>query len=149
MCIRDRPSIITAGGVDVVANSDTSFDVIFRGDGDQASLGGLQPEVMPTATKIQGTATVAEQQTIRYFPKNEIDPVRYVFANFVGAIADLNERNANMFHYVDLDGNGTFNLGDRPLDGLVMANFIDQTTLNFTPEASFTLSRFFDNDNIL
>ncbi|MEQ1861045.1 MAG: hypothetical protein ABMA13_14005 [Chthoniobacteraceae bacterium] len=162
-------SIAATGGVDVVPTKrvalingvptdvyeNTSFDVIFRGDGDQNSLAGEHPETMPTATIRPGSPTVSEQQTIRYFAKNEFDPTAYASANLVGAISDINEHDANVFRFVNLDGSidgfgrPTFTLGDRPLDGILMAKIFDQATVNFTPEARLTASGFFDNDNRL
>ena len=42
---------------------------------------------------------------------------------------------------------GNFQVGDTPLDGIVMAHNLDQSTINFTPEAELTDKGFFDNDN--
>jgi hypothetical protein len=71
----------------------------------------------------------------------------------VGAIADINEIDASVFHFIH-DGVRTsaaqrqFQLGDTPIDGLIMARVLDQATLNFVPEAKLTgNNNFFDNDN--
>lgn len=146
---------VVINGVSKTVYDNTAFDVTFHGDGDQNSLAGLQPEIMPVATTRQGSVGQSEQQTIRYFAKNSFDPAAYASANLVGAITDIDEHNANMFHFVNVDGSvdvnlkPTFTLGDRPLDGIVMAKFFDQATVNFTPEARLTASGFFDNDNLL
>jgi hypothetical protein len=162
-------SIQTLGGVDVkpakhteVVNGvpteiydNTAFEITFLGDGDQNALSGIQPEVMPMVTIHEGTALTPEQQEIHYFPKNQIDTTAFATANIVGGIYDLNEHNANLFHFVNLDGSvdsfgrPTFTLGDRPIDGILMARIFDQATVNFTPEARLTASGFFDNDNLL
>lgn len=145
----------TVNGVPTVIYDNTAFEVSFLGDGDQNALSGIQPEVMPMVTIHEGTPLRPEQQEIHYFPKYQIDPTVYSTANIVGAIYDLDEHNANRFHFVNLDGSvdslgrATFTLGDRPIDGIVMARIFDQATVNFTPEARLTASGFFDNDNLL
>ncbi len=152
-----KPSTHTEviNGVSTVIYDNTAFEITFLGDGDQNALSGVQPEVMPMVTVRDGTALVPEQQEIHYFPKYQINPTTYTTANLVGAIYDLDEHNANRFHFVNLDGSvdsfgrPTFTLGDRPIDGIVMARIFDQATVNFTPEARLTASGFFDNDNLL
>lgn len=153
--VKPAKQTIVINGVPTDVYENTAFDITFLGDGDQTSLSGTQPEVMPTLTKIQGSATTPERQEIHYFAKNAFSAARFAAANLVGAIVDIDEHNANRFHFVNLDGsvdglnNPTFTLGDRPIDGIVMAKFFDQATVNFTPEARLTASGFFDNDNLL
>lgn len=159
-----QPGVRDSGGVKVVPSqttvivngvakpiySDTSYEVTFGDDGNVPSLFGTQFEPMNIITTRPGGPSTNEQQTIRYFAKNAFDPANFAQANLVGAIADIDEHNANVFHYLDLTGPfGEFNQGDQPLDGIVMAKVFDQRTVNFTPEARLTLDGFFDNDNLL
>jgi len=74
----------------------------------------------------------------------------YAQANFVGATADPNRTNPNAFVF-EYNGTqtGNFTLGDIPTDGIVMTLKLDQSTLNFTPEASLVGSVFFDYSNNL
>ncbi len=63
------------------------------------------------------------------------DSTYYSTANFVGAIADITRTNAWQFQY---SGPQTgFVLGDTPIDGILLAQKLDQSTINFTPEMEF------------
>jgi len=159
-----QPGVRADGGVQVVPSErtvlingnleqiyeDTSYQITFGQDGDLPLLSGTQFETMIISTSTPGGPSTREQQTIRYFPKSSFNPVNFAQANLVGAIVDIDERDAKIFHYLDLTAPfGEFNQGDQPLDGIVMAKVFNQATVNFTPEARLTLEGFFDNDNLL
>ena len=57
--------------------------------------------------------------------------------NLVGAVLDPSSVDGNKFKFTDANANGTFDLGEMPIDGLVMARIFDQATVNFTPEAKY------------
>lgn len=166
------PSIQALGGpvgdkVDVVANPpnspNSSYNVTFHGDGDANFIVGTQFEPMTISTKVNGDPVLHEQQIVGYFPKSEFDAQNYAVANLVGAIADINEIDASVFHYskpgvfdspghLQVFADGGFQVGFIPIDGIVMAQVLNQQTLNFTPEARLTGPTgavFFDNDNII
>jgi hypothetical protein len=166
------PSIQALGGpagdkVEVVANPtnspNSSYNVTFHGDGDILSLSGRQFEPMIVSTKINGDPSIHEQQIVSYLPKSEFDAETYGLANLVGAIADINEIDSAVFHYskpgvfdspghLQVFADGGFQLGYIPIDGILMAQVLNQNTLNFVPEAKLTGPTgavFFDNDNVI
>jgi len=89
-------------------------------------------------------------------PDGSYDANYYAIANLVGAIFDITKPDAWKFNFTDNNGNGTFELGDTPIDGIVMAESFDQSSVNFIPEARLTTKApagstagFFDNDDII
>jgi hypothetical protein len=75
---------------------------------------------------------------------------RYATANLVGAVVDPTAINANRFHFVDsVGGNGKFDLGEVPIDGLILAKNFAQEHCNFTPEARLIGGVFYDYDNLV
>jgi hypothetical protein len=89
-------------------------------------------------------------------PDGSYDPNYYAIANLVGAIFDITRPEAFKFAYVDNNANNTFEPGDTPIDGIVMAESFDQSSINFIPEARFTTiapagstAGFFDNDDLI
>ena len=139
--------------VEVVLNPpnspNSSYNVIFHGDGDQLTFGGKQFEPITVTTKVNGGPGTQEQQIVAYLVKGELDGLTYSIANLVGAIADVNEIDANVFHFINNNGIPGFQVGDTPIDGLVMARVFDQFSVNFTPEAKLTAAGFFDSDNVI
>lgn len=152
----------TGKPVTVVANADSSYNVVFGADNDQLSSSGVQFEDF-TAASSDGSATDREDQFLTPIRKGEFNALFFTAtARMLGAVADINEIDSNVFKsFVDRDGNGVFNLGidtlhvgnfqlgDVPIDGLVLAKRFDQARTNVTPEAKFTATGFFDNDNII
>jgi hypothetical protein len=150
--------------VEVHVGPNSSFIVLFHSDGPVTSLGGTQFEAMYTSSSTfndpdtNGSLTTRELQEIAYARKGEFEPVYFSQANLVGAIWDINEIDANVFHFLH---NGvltsaasqSFQLGDTPIDGLIMAKNLNQDSINFTPEAKLTLKNgvpsFFDFDNAI
>ncbi len=61
----------------------------------------------------------------------------YAQANLVGAVVDPTAMNGNRFNFTDGNGNGVFDLGETPTDGLILAKNINSNNLNFTAEAQF------------
>ncbi len=167
------PSIIAAGGVSEVSlGENSSFTVVFAGESDVNFLTATQTLApIPVTTTTNGTLTVREKQNISFTEKGAfVGEVTNAFvgfkaANFVGAIYDYNEIDSNVFHFIEqnglyTEGNGVpgfnatppgdialFNEGDMPIDGIIMARILDQRTINFTPEAKFTATGFFDFNN--
>jgi hypothetical protein len=79
-------------------------------------------------------------------------PGRYAIASMIGFFYDSTRVDANQFAFTDVDTSGTFNRGDIPLDGLVMARTIRLNTFTITPEAYATptlVGGLFDYDNRL
>lgn len=152
----------TAKPVVVTANADSSYSVVFGADNDQLPFGGIQFEDLTATTNTDGSGTAREIQFLTAIKKGEFNSLFFTAsAKMLGAIADINEIDSNVFKsFVDADGNGIFSagdtlhvgnfvLGDVPIDGIVMAKRFDQTKTNVTPEAKFTASGFFDNDNLI
>ena len=76
---------------------------------------------------------------------------RYQTAGLVGAVVNPFVVDANKFKLAvggDVNGNGLFELGDTPLDGLIIARVFKQQNTNFTPEARLVGSVFYDYDNL-
>ncbi len=142
-------SVAAAGGVDVEAGPNSSYRIIFRADGDQELFVGTQFEAVDVSRLVAGSATTREAQLVSYLSKAAYDPVYYARANVVGAISDLNEVDSSTFRWIEVNGTPGFNLGDTPIDGLVMASVFDQRTVNFTPEAKLTARGFFDHDSVI
>jgi hypothetical protein len=142
---------VVPGGVTVVDGpaGSSSYIVTFNEPGDQDLLAGSEYIPLANATTSNGTAASREVQTLSFVSRQTFTPGEYAIANIVGAIADPNEINSPVFKYIDVDANNTFNPGDRPIDGLVMAKVFDQTTVNFTPEAKLVAGVFFDHNNKL
>ncbi len=85
-------------------------------------------------------------------PDGSFDPFVYDTSNLVGAVADLADTEdapAFVFRYEDLNGDPGFQVGDMPIDGLIIAQSLDQKTINFIPEAKLVAGEFFDSDNTL
>ena len=158
------PTVLATGKpVTVTANTDSSYNVVFGADNDQLAFTGVQFENIAVTTATDGSGTAREIQFINAIKKGEFNALYYATtATFIGAIADLNEIDANVFKsFTDTNGNGlfdpgvdtlhvgTFVLGDIPIDGLVMAKRFDQVRNNVIPEAKLTAAGFFDNDNII
>ena len=133
--------------VQVTVGQNSSFDVVLLGDGDLNPIAGTQTGFMEVTTSRNGTALLTEIQQIAYATRGNFSSAAFTVANIVGAISDFNELGASTFKWTEVNGTPGFNLGDRPIDGLVMAKFFDQTTINFTPEAKLTANGFFDNEN--
>ncbi len=171
------PSIQALAGpvgdkVMVTPGTNSSYVVLFRADGDIDPLSGTQFLNFAVTNEINrfnqnGSPTSAEKQMLTYFPKGAFNPAFFNLskvdplnpptnpsANLVGSISDINELDANVFHYIHNNvlrssADGPFVLGDQPIDGLIMAKVLDQSTLNFTPEARYIAAVFYDNDNII
>jgi hypothetical protein len=129
--------------------SESQYFVRFNADGDINSAAGTQFLPLTFSTAQSGTGTRPEIQLVGYQAKGNFDPVTYLSANLVGAIADANELGANIFKFIELNGTPGFNLGDQPIDGLIVARVVNQPRLNFTPEARLSATGFFDHDNFI
>lgn len=90
-----------------------------------------------------------------FLPDGSFNPAYYAIANLVGAISDITTVDARNFEFTEINGTSGFQVGDMPIDGILMARVLDQTSINFIPEARLTTNRttgaqeFFDNDNRL
>ena len=143
----------------VVANPDSSYTVVFDNvDGDVAFLGGDQFENFTVHTIQDGSSTpgnlISEVQIITPIVKGEFLSAAFAKASLVGAIVDINEIDSNVFKFIHLGttysaAQRDFEIGDTPIDGILLAKNFDQSTCNFTPEARLTAAGFFDNDNLI
>jgi hypothetical protein len=70
-------------------------------------------------------------------PTYRFDPAYYATANFVGAVANINRDQTWRFEFNDTNGNGLYDLGEIPIDGLIVAKNINQKNFTFTPEARY------------
>ena len=78
------------------------------------------------------------------------NPAAIATANFIGGIADpLSLTGPKPFRFINLNGTSTFDLGDQPIDGLIVAKKMDQATMNVTPEARLIDGNFYDFNNLL
>ena len=75
------------------------------------------------------------------------DPAKLAEGAFVGAFADVQAFNGPKFHFVDANGDGVFQLGEQPIDGLIIARRMNPAHLNFTPEARLVGGVFYDFNN--
>jgi hypothetical protein len=78
-------------------------------------------------------------------PTTGAAPVFHPGAHIVGAIADFNELGADVFKYIDTNGDGKFTVGDGsgdiPVDGLLAAKtFNPNAPTNFTAQARYVLN---------
>lgn len=139
----------------VTANADSSYTIVFNNvDGDVAFLGADQFEHFTVKTVINGSAQAAEVQNITPIVKGEFLSVPFARASLVGAVVDINELDSNVFKFIHQGivysaAQRNFEIGDTPIDGILMAKTFDQATANFTPEARLTAAGFFDNDNLI
>ncbi len=123
-----------------------TFDINNQGEQDGFVVTEFAP--LAAATTIQGTAANPEVQTLNFVPRSAFSAAQYGAANLVGAMVDPNEINSAVFKFTPVGPvHVGFQLGDKPIDGLIVAKALDQATLNFTPEASLIGGVFFDNDN--
>ncbi len=160
------PAIQAEGGVrDVtVDQAGSAFTITYNSDANVPELVLHQNlQNVPVSTLTQGAAGIPgtqEVQEIDYVPLGAFDAAKFQSSHIVGAIVDFNEINSNQFHFLKPDpanpgqfiptvatANNPFVEGDIPIDGIVMAQVIDQTTTNFIPEARLTANGFFDNLN--
>lgn len=75
---------------------------------------------------------------------------KYRVDNLVGAVVDPLAKGANQFQYIaNGSAHAEFQLGDTPIDGLIMALKLNQKKINFTPEASLIGNVFYDYDNLV
>ncbi|HEV7405913.1 MAG TPA: hypothetical protein VGO11_23410, partial [Chthoniobacteraceae bacterium] len=154
------------GGVrTVTVNPDSSFFVTFAGDRELPPLQFVAKQnLLPNnvVETVVGDANHRDEQTISYTIQGAFDAAKFANARLVGAIADFNEIDSNIFHFFDLTNNAgahllngvpvdvnnvpllptvaspgnPFTEGDIPIDGIVMAKLIDPKTTNFIPEAA-------------
>ena len=135
------------GGVSVVAGPNSSYIVTFNDPGQQGPLGATEFIPMLASTIAQGDAGTMEKQALSFSPRNTFTLADYNAANLVGAIVDPNEIGAPIFKFINNGGAASFDLGDTPIDGLIMARVFNQATVNFTPEAKLVGGVFFDFNN--
>jgi hypothetical protein len=77
-----------------------------------------------------------------------VDPEAYATNNLIGFYSDPGQVDSNKFHWVEVDGDSVFEIGETPLDGLILAKSISLKTFNSTPEAYMTASGpLFDYNN--
>jgi len=139
----------------VTSNPDSSYTIVFDNvDGNVPFLGADQFENFTVKTVQDGTAALTEVQILTPLVKGEFLPAAFAAASLVGAIVDINEVDANVFKFIHAGtvysaAQRNFELGDTPIDGILMAKTFDQASANFTPEARLTAAGFFDNDNLI
>ena len=143
---------VALAGPTVMVSADpadaTAYVVRFDQPGQQVEFLVTEFAPLAAATLIQGTAGNPEVQTLNFVPRSAFSAAQYATANLVGAIVDPNEINSAVFKFTPVGAPHVgFQLGDKPIDGLIVAKVLNQATLNFTPEASLIGGVFFDNDN--
>ncbi len=149
------PSIMNEGGVTVttpgLAGYNQALYTITFNTAAQAenAIKSAQTEPLQFQTLQTGSPTLPEIIKISPTPRGAFDPGKFAAAQLVGSIYDIHAIDGNTFHFTSPANNGTFAVGDTPLDGIVMAHHFDQKTVNFTPEAKLTDAGFFDNTNVL
>jgi hypothetical protein len=125
----------------------TAYVVTFVNPGQQTGFVVTEFAPLAAATVTQGGAG-PEVQTLSFVPRAAFSSQDYAAANVVGAIVDPNEVGASTFKFTPVGpAHVGFKFGDKPIDGLIVAKVLDQSTLNFTPGASLVGGVFFDNDN--
>ena len=135
------PAIV--GGVTVTDGpvGSSSYLVTFNDtpDPDPFLIQGTEFIPMNATTITEGAAGIFEKQGVSFVSRNTFTKSEYAIANIVGAIVDPNEIGAPIFKYTKGAGNvgAGFELGDTPIDGLIMARIFNQDTVNFTPEAKY------------
>ena len=135
------------GGVSVVDGPNSSYVVTFNNPGQQGDLRATEFIPLLASTIAQGDAVTLEKQALSFNPRNTFTLADYNAANLVGAIADPNEIGSPVFKFINNGGGAGFDLGDTPIDGLIMARVFNQATVNFTPEAKLVGGVFFDFNN--
>ncbi len=142
------PSVEALGGIrSVVVEPDTTFLITFNNDNSTSLLSATQTLSPLPITDSTDPTTGDEIQTITFVPKGAFDPAKFAAASLAGAIVNPRAIDGNVFHFIELNGVPGFQEGDMPIDGIVMAKFLDQSSINFTPEAELTSAGFFDNLN--
>jgi hypothetical protein len=137
-------SFVQAGSYTVAFNDPNvaNGDLIF----------GQQIEPMVVTSSQAGSSSTVQIELVKVAPKGAFNPATFAQSDLVGAILNINAIDGNVFHYLTpatgaVPQTGNFQVGDTPLDGIVMAHNLDQSTINFTPEAELTDKGFFDNNN--
>ena len=138
---------VVPGGVSVADGGNSSYVVTFNNPGQQNPLGATEFIPLLASTIAQGDAVTMEKQALSFNPRNTFTLADYNAANLVGAIVDPNEIGSPIFKFINNGGGAGFDLGDTPIDGLVMARVFNQATVNFTPEAKLVGGVFFDFSN--
>jgi len=131
-------SVSAAGGVSVQDDGHGGFLVTFGDLGDQPSLVINQTKTFTVGTQTQGDGATTQEVQVAQVPDRVTFNLPYLqTANFVGGIANPLTANPNLFH---ADGGvvSTFQLGDKPVDGLIMAKIFVAAKTNFIPEALLT-----------
>jgi hypothetical protein len=80
-------------------------------------------------------------------PTFRFNPDYYATANFVGATANIGRDQTFVFQFVDSDNDGVYDLGEVPIDGLIVAKQFNQANVTFTPNAKLVAGVFSDYDN--
>jgi hypothetical protein len=138
--------------ISVTTNPDSSYTIVFNNvDGDVAFLGADQFENFTVQTL---SNTALKTQILTPIVKGEFLASAFASASLVGAVVDINEIDSNIFKFIHQGtvysaAQRAFELGDTPIDGILMAKVFDQNSANFTPEARLTAAGFFDNDNLI
>jgi hypothetical protein len=76
-----------------------------------------------------------------------VDPAAYLTNNLIGFYSDPTQVDSNKFHFTEVDGDTIFEVGEMPIDGLILAKVMNLKTFNCTPEAYRTATEFFDYNN--
>ncbi len=103
---------------------------------------GIQPLIIPNFSlgvtqTVTGGASVASVQTLALPTRGDFGAPQFATANLVGSIYDIQQENAAVFHFTQLEPSSSFVFGDAPQDGLIAA--VSLTSFkNFIPEAFVT-----------
>ena len=135
------------GSVSVITLPQRGYQVTFKARGDQPEITATQFAPVEASSPNEGTADTREVQTLQGLNPVLLNPAAVANGNFVGAFADIQSFSGPNFRFIDTNGSGVFDLGDQPIDGLIIAKFLNQDTLNFTPEARLVGGVFYDFNN--
>ena len=136
---------IPVGGVTVTDGFHNDFTFTFNTSGDFETLIARQYLPLDITTVREGTSNpggVREQQEITQPRRLLLDQLNFGVANLVGGLLDATEFDAHIFKWVDTDNNGRFDLGEVPIDGLIVAKNYSQVLTNLIPEARYTGGEF-------
>jgi hypothetical protein len=141
------------GAVAVTSGSNGAYIIEFNTVGDKDPILGTQFSA-DQVTKVDGTATTPEMDTITIPTRTLFNTVQLPTANFAGAIADPLSLTGPTFQFIDfvsptdpLDDVFEPQKGDQPLDGLIYAKVYVQEHTNFIPEALLVDGEFIDYKN--
>ncbi len=134
-----------AGGVVVTNGFGEDFTITFNDAGDFNLITARQFFPTDAITVQEGTsgpAGLQEKQEIRQPIGHLFDQENFATANLVGGFNDATEFDAFKFKWQDANNNELYDLGEIPIDGLIVARTYNSALINLIPEARYTGGEF-------